>query len=121
MTEPVVTLLINLAAAYLLVGLVVAAVFFSRWMKAIDPSASGGSVGFKVLVTPGVIVLWPVILRMVFRRKSSAAADGAEALRRNHLLAIALLAITGLLLFTAALTWRAPGLEDLPPVEFPTP
>lgn len=117
MIEVLFSILVKAAGIYLLVGFIVAVLFLSRWLKGVDPSSVGGSRGFKVLVTPGVIVLWPVILRMVFGQKSGMDADGAEALRRIHRVAIVLLAIAGVALFITAFVWRAPGLQDLPPVQ----
>ncbi len=121
MFEGIFTVLVKLAGLYLLVGSVVAVLFFSRWIKVIDPTAVGGSKGFKLLVAPGVIAIWPVILGMVFRQRAGGGVDGAEALRRNHRFAIVLLVIVGVLLFTAALAWRAPALGDLPSVEIQIP
>ena len=121
MIEALFSILVKLAGIYLLAGLVVSVLFFTRWLKVIDPAAVGGSRGFKVLITPGVIVIWPVILKMAFRRNFDGGAGGAEALRRNHRVAVILLALVGALLFTAALVWRAPALGDLPSVEIQTP
>ncbi len=121
MTEQLFSILVQLAGAYLLAGMVVALLFFSRWMKVIDPSAVAGSRGFRILVAPGVVMLWPVIVMKVFCQKSSVRTDGAEALRRNHRLAIMVLAVVGVLLFTVALVWRAPAFADLPAIESPVP
>lgn len=121
MTEPIVFILVKIAGAYLAVGLVVAVLFFTRWLKTLDPAAVGGSWGFRVLVTPGVVALWPVILMKVFYPKTKSDADGAEELRRNHRLAFILLTILVTLVFTAALVWRAPTFVDLPAIKSPTP
>ena len=121
MIEQLFSILVKFTGLYLLIGAAVAVLFFSRWIKVIDPTAVGGSKGFKVLVAPGVIAIWPVILRMVFRRNFDGGAGGAEGLRRNHRVAIFLLAIVGALLFTSALVWWAPALGDLPAVKIQTP
>ena len=121
MIEELFSILVKAAGVYLFIGSAVAVLFFCRWIKVIDPTAVGSSKGFKVLVTPGVVALWPVILRMVFRQNTGGDAGGAEALRRNHRVAIVLLAIVGVMLFTAALVWRAPALGDLPSVKIQIP
>jgi hypothetical protein len=121
MIEQLFSTLLTLAAAYLLAGMVVAVLFFTRWLETFDPAAVAGSRGFRVLVTPGIIALWPLILIKVLGKKSAADAGGAEALRRNHRIAFILIAILGTLLFAAALAWRAPGFADLPKTEIPQP
>lgn len=121
MIDQLFSILVKLAGAYLLAGLVVAGFFFARWLKTVDPAAVGGSRGFRVLITPGVIALWPMVLMRVFCQKSSGSADEAEALRRNHRLAFIVLTLIITFVFTAALVWRAPAFADLPAVESPIP
>ncbi len=48
---------------YLLIGLVVAIPFVIRGVGKIDPSAREGSTGFRLLILPGSIALWPLVLR----------------------------------------------------------
>jgi hypothetical protein len=121
MIDQLFSILVKLAEAYLLAGLVVAGFFFARWLKAVDPAAVGGNWGFRVLITPGVIVLWPVVVMRVFCQKSSGGADGAEALRRNHRLAFLVLTLSITFVFTAALVWRAPAFAELPVIQSPVP
>lgn len=55
---------IGLAAVgvYLLVGVLFSVPFLLRGAAAIDPDAAEGSLGFKVLVLPGVVALWPLLV-----------------------------------------------------------
>jgi hypothetical protein len=119
--------LVSLAAVYAGCGLIVAVVFLARWCKSFDPSATDGTWGFRLLIVPGIIVLWPMILAKVRTIRSGGTAQGPaetpfrqEMLRRNHGLAFMALAIVGPLLFAVALIWRAPRLEDTPPVDVTT-
>ncbi len=121
MTEPIVSFLVKIATVHIAFGIVIAILFFTRWLKTMDPAATGSSWGFKVLVTPGVVALWPLILMKVFHHKSLPDADGAEKLRRTHRTAIIVLMIFVSLIFTAALVWRAPALVSLPEIKLPTP
>lgn len=121
MIEMVFKVLLTAAALYAGCGLLVAVTFLSRWCRSFDPSARDGSWGFRLLIVPGLVALWPVILAKVLRvRRSGSAQRPAETpvrpetLRRNHGIAFIALAILGPLLFAVALVWRAPSLEDAP-------
>ena len=52
-----------LLGAYLACGLVFAVPFALVGVKAIDPHATHGSWGFRVLIIPGTMAFWPVLLR----------------------------------------------------------
>ncbi len=126
MIEQAFSVLVNVAAIYAACGLIVAVLFLAR-CKSFDPSAADGSWGFRVLIVPGIIALWPVILLKVRAVRRGGSAQGPaetpvrqETLRRNHGLAFIVLAIVGPLLFAVALIWRAPRLEDAPPVDVAT-
>jgi hypothetical protein len=127
MIEQTFSVLVNVAATYAGCGLIVAVLFLALWCKSFDPSAMNGSWGFRVLIVPGIIALWPVILAKVLTVRRGGSAQGPaetpvrqETLRRNHGMAFVALAIVGPLLFAVALIWRAPRLEDAPPVDVAT-
>lgn len=48
-------------ALYALIGLAIAVPFVARGAGKIDPSATHGSVGFKLAILPGCIALWPIV------------------------------------------------------------
>ena len=52
-----------LAAAYLVCGLLFAIPFVIKGIKAIDEGARGSSTGFRIIIIPGVIVFWPLLLK----------------------------------------------------------
>lgn len=56
------TLLIA-AAFYLSCGLVFAIPFVLVGVRRIDPHAAHGSWGFRVLIVPGTMFLWPLLAR----------------------------------------------------------
>jgi hypothetical protein len=58
----VATLLI-LLAAYLVMGFLFAIPFMFVGVKRIDPHAARGSWGFRVLIIPGTMFLWPLFTR----------------------------------------------------------
>ena len=115
MLEKTFAVLLSIAAVYAACGVVVAALFLARWCKSFDPSAKDGTWGFRVLIVPGVVALWPVIVAKVLALRRGGGAGGeAETpvspgtLRRNHGFAFLALALVAPLLFAIALIWRAP-------------
>ncbi len=48
-------------------GTLFAVAFHWRGLARIDPAAAGGSLGFRMLVTPGVVALWPLLARRWWR------------------------------------------------------
>jgi hypothetical protein len=48
---------------YLVCGLVFAIPFALVGVKRIDPHATHGSWGFRLLIIPGTMALWPLLLR----------------------------------------------------------
>jgi hypothetical protein len=51
------------AGIYLLCGLVFAIPFMLLGVARIDPHATHGSWGFRVLIIPGTMFLWPLLAR----------------------------------------------------------
>ena len=55
--------LVNIVAIYLGLGLVFA-VFFVIWGAGkIDPAAAGGTMGFRAIIIPGVVLMWPLLAK----------------------------------------------------------
>ncbi len=55
--------IVHALEVYLLVGVLFALVFVIRGAKAIDPAAEEGTLGFRVLIFPGTVALWPALAR----------------------------------------------------------
>lgn len=47
--------------AYLGLGLLFGLVFVVRGVERVDPSAHGGTWGFRLLIVPGCAALWPLL------------------------------------------------------------
>jgi hypothetical protein len=56
-------ILISVAGVYAAIGLVFALLFVTRGVSRVDPAAIGGSVGFRILIIPGTVALWPLLMR----------------------------------------------------------
>jgi hypothetical protein len=65
---------LSLLGAYLVCGLTFAIPFALFGVKRIDPRAAHGSRGFRVLIIPGTMALWPVLLK----RWASGAKEPPE-------------------------------------------
>ena len=57
------TVFLILLGAYLACGLVFAIPFALVGVKKIDPHATHGSWGFRILILPGTMAFWPLLLR----------------------------------------------------------
>ena len=61
------TWLVRLVGLYLLLGILFAIPFVVQWVGNMDPNAKEGSPGFRILISPGVIALLPLLLRRRLR------------------------------------------------------
>jgi hypothetical protein len=68
MTVAAAQLLVQTTAIYATIGGVFATVFLWRWVGRLDSAAEHGTWGFRVLVFPGVVALWPFFIVRLIRR-----------------------------------------------------
>jgi hypothetical protein len=52
-----------IVAIYLLLGAIFVIPFLVKGITKVDEGAHSGSIGFKIIIIPGVIVFWPVLLK----------------------------------------------------------
>ena len=105
-----------LIAAYLTIGSLFSVIFHRHGIHAMDPAARNAGLGFRLIVTPGLIALWPVIARRWIQAKGGGygrfeppRGPSPERLRSHH-----------------ALLWKAfaillPGILAIALHERPTP
>lgn len=60
--EQIARIFISILGWYFGAGLVFAMAFVMRGVQAVDESARGASMGFRVIIIPGVCVFWPWLL-----------------------------------------------------------
>ncbi len=101
-------------AAHLAAGGLFALAFHLRGLRALDAAAHGTGIAFRLLITPGVIALWPLVAAR-WRRAIQGGAfpggldgqDSPRRLRSTHAFAWKALAVFVPLSVAAAL-WNRP-------------
>jgi len=61
---------IGLLAIYLLVGGLFGTLFVAVGVSRIDPMAKGSGIGFRLLILPGAVAFWPLLLYRWLRREN---------------------------------------------------
>ena len=54
---------VRLLGLYAALGLLFGLLFVGRGVERLDPAAHGASVGFRLIILPASIALWPLLLR----------------------------------------------------------
>jgi hypothetical protein len=70
MTEQGARLLISMAGVYLVAGLCFGILFVWRGAGRLEPAARDATPGFRLLILPGAVTLWPLLLYRLFRTRS---------------------------------------------------
>jgi len=73
--------LLLLLGIYLAAGLLFAVPFIADGVQTIDPAAARGSWGFRLLILPGSVVFWPLLLQR-WRTGTSVPPPEVSAHRR---------------------------------------
>jgi hypothetical protein len=63
-------LFVEMLTLYTGVGLAFAIAFLAQGVSRIDVHAAGTRLGFRLLIFPGVVALWPVLLNRWIRARS---------------------------------------------------
>jgi hypothetical protein len=68
-TEPVTVygqfarILIDVVYGYALIGVIFASAFVAVGVSHLDPDSRGSGAGFRLLIFPGSVAFWPILLR----------------------------------------------------------
>jgi hypothetical protein len=65
----IVTILFSILGIYLAAGLLFAVIFLIKGIERVDASAHGATWGFKLIIIPGIMALWPVLLNKWIKAK----------------------------------------------------
>ena len=63
MSQPLADWLVTLVGIYAGVGLLFAIPFVAVGAGKVDPSAREGTWGFRILILPGAVAFWPLLLK----------------------------------------------------------
>ena len=64
-----VEIILIIVAVYLLAGALFVIPFLVKGLVKVDEGAQGGTIGFKIIIIPGAIVFWPLLLRKWMKKK----------------------------------------------------
>jgi len=67
MSIPLAQFLVGALYVYLGIGALVAVWMHAGGLRRVDTTAAHGTVGFRVLITPALVLLWPLILKRALR------------------------------------------------------
>jgi hypothetical protein len=62
--------ILYIALAYLIVGLIFSIPFLTKWIKDVDEASHNTYWSFKLAILPGCIVFWPILLKKSLGSKS---------------------------------------------------
>ena len=68
------TLIVRLFIVYFAAGLLFAVLFAVWWAGRLDPVARSGTPGFRLLIIPGAILLWPLLAVRLLRNRPEPGA-----------------------------------------------
>lgn len=66
----IIQVILWLIAAYLGCGIVFSIAFLRKGIQLIDENARHSSIGFRLIILPGIIALWPFLLKKWLGRTS---------------------------------------------------
>lgn len=78
MNEPMIQVILIIVLIYLLIGVVFVIPFLAKGLTKVDQGAHGGTIGFKIIIIPGVVVFWPVLLNKWIKTKAEEARKHRE-------------------------------------------
>ncbi len=61
--ETIVNIALTIISIYLVLGFFFAVTFITRGITKTDEAAKGSGWGFRIIILPGVVALWPLLLK----------------------------------------------------------
>src|SRR5438309_1683859 len=76
--EDSVSILLIIVALYLIFGLLISFFFLVRGLSEIDEGTHGTGISFRLIILPGMIVFWPVLLKKWLQVRKEKVMSQAE-------------------------------------------
>lgn len=70
--------LVRVLGAYTALGVLFAVAFLTHGIERVDSGARGAGRGFRLIVLPGVVALWPLLLSRWLRRAQRPVESNAH-------------------------------------------
>ena len=71
-------ILLIIVAIYLVLGVLFVIPFLMKGLNKVDEGANGSTIGFKIIIIPGVIVFWPVLLSKWIKKNGNHGDTKAQ-------------------------------------------
>jgi len=75
MLTTIVSVFLVAITAYLIAGIVFTIFFQAKGLSKIDEGVHGSSWGFRIIIIPGCIVFWPVLLKKWMKRTRTSKVE----------------------------------------------
>ena len=59
--EKIIQFKVYLILGYIILGIIFSFFFYAKGMKKVDKVSNGSTIGFKLIVFPGVVTFWPFL------------------------------------------------------------
>lgn len=73
--ETIVNIVLVIAGIYLVMGVVFATAFVLKGITIVDEGVKGATIGFRVIILPGVIIFWPLLFKKWMKASKSKQSD----------------------------------------------
>jgi Na+-driven multidrug efflux pump len=70
-----VNIILIVAAIYLAIGFLFVIPFVIKGAQKVDEGAHGGSIGFRIIIIPGTMVFWPLLLKRWMNASKNKTSD----------------------------------------------
>jgi hypothetical protein len=75
MSIPFAQIVVVVLYVYLGIGVLVMAWMHVGGLRRVHTTAAKGTIGFRILITPGLVLLWPLILKRAIRGAGSPPTE----------------------------------------------
>jgi hypothetical protein len=71
----IIKLMLAVTALYLFIGLLFAILFVIKGVEQVDEGAHGSSIRFRIIIIPGTMAFWPLLMRKWIKSTNQTGHD----------------------------------------------